>query len=416
MSEKNVDTSTCWYQNYCIEEMNRFHDQYIKGHDLADHFSAFTELLNYTDEKGCELIDLGCGTAMLNAFCREFKYIGADLPHMISGCAMRNYPEYFYRACDLVNDDLSWIKNYKVAIVNGVIDIMQYPSDVLGKVLDHCQKYLIIHRQEITEHGKSHTIVNGSYGGTTYHSIFSREDFLELLDRKNFEIVKEIKLKFGNWENGGSSFLLRRRRSWALFEMDYKLNQYFLGKRNGFFIEAGANDGKTQSNTLYFEFYKNWTGILIEPVTELAHACHINRSIATRIVNCALVSNEYESRTAEIVFTPDCGGLLSVINDDNADKMMQRTKEKGVFQTVSARTLNEILNDVRRPGKIDLLVLDIEGYEIEALKGIDFEKWQIEYLLIEELEENNVISELLSPYYERIDQFSEHDYFYKRKK
>ena len=35
--------------------------------------------------------------------------------------------------------------------------------------------------------------------------------------------------------------------------------------KDGFFIEAGAFDGETFSNTLFFELKKNWTGLLVEP-------------------------------------------------------------------------------------------------------------------------------------------------------
>ena len=35
--------------------------------------------------------------------------------------------------------------------------------------------------------------------------------------------------------------------------------------KNGFFVEAGADDFMTDSNTLYFETRKNWTGLLVEP-------------------------------------------------------------------------------------------------------------------------------------------------------
>ena len=34
---------------------------------------------------------------------------------------------------------------------------------------------------------------------------------------------------------------------------------------NGFFVESGALDGERLSNSLFFEKYRNWRGILIEP-------------------------------------------------------------------------------------------------------------------------------------------------------
>ena len=35
--------------------------------------------------------------------------------------------------------------------------------------------------------------------------------------------------------------------------------------KNGFFVEAGADDFETDSNTLLFELKHNWTGLLVEP-------------------------------------------------------------------------------------------------------------------------------------------------------
>ena len=42
-----------------------------------------------------------------------------------------------------------------------------------------------------------------------------------------------------------------------------KQNQEVKQKR--FFVEAGALDGETISNTLYLEIKHNWTGLLVEP-------------------------------------------------------------------------------------------------------------------------------------------------------
>ena len=54
------------------------------------------------------IIDLGCGTAFISRFCRDKDYRGADLPHIIKGCAMHNHPEYLYKAMDILNDDITF--------------------------------------------------------------------------------------------------------------------------------------------------------------------------------------------------------------------------------------------------------------------------------------------------------------------
>ena len=46
----------------------------------------------------------------------------------------------------------------------------------------------------------------------------------------------------------------------------------FQGKvKNGFFIEAGAWDFTTASNSLWYELKHNWTGLLIEPLQDMYH-------------------------------------------------------------------------------------------------------------------------------------------------
>jgi hypothetical protein len=46
------------------------------------------------------------------------------------------------------------------------------------------------------------------------------------------------------------------------------MNTIFNSKRNGFFIESGAHNGESLSNSLYFEKKFNWSGLLIEPLSD----------------------------------------------------------------------------------------------------------------------------------------------------
>lgn len=406
---------TCWHTPEVVNEMNRFYDAHFKNMEVMKHLNAFTQLLSAADEKNCPLLDIGCGTAMLSEFCKENTYIGADLPHIIAGCGMRNYPQHYYKSCDIEKDDLSWISEYKIISINAIIDIMEHPLEMLGKILKHSSKFVIIHRQEITEAGITRSAQNPSYNSYTWHSIINRNDFLKALDENDFSIQKELSPGFANWENGGSSFLIRKRTSWALDKMDYALNKIFNGKENGFFIEAGANDGRRQNNTQYLEFYKNWRGILIEPLPREFAECKNNRSRASIYENCALVADE-STKEIEMRYFPECYGLLSIVNEEKYFGNIVHAMEAGEPIKVKTRTLNAILEEHKeRIQQIDLLVLDVEGYELEAIKGIDFNKWNITYLLIEEREENDIIRNYLSEWYEKIGKISEKDYLYIRK-
>lgn len=417
-----ADTVSCWHQPQTVtSEMNRFYDLHIKGHDIAEHMSAFTRLLMATDKQGSDVIDLGCGTAMLSEFCKEFKYFGADLSYVIADCAMRNFPDYYYRSINIETDDLSWLKKYPVVITSGIIDVMQHPLETLVRILENTSEYLIVHRQDISEAKPTQIEKGPGYGDFAWHSIINRKELLSTLDALNFDIVKEEKLKFDNWEDGGRSLLLRKRKSWALYGIDHKLSDILGNRENGFFIEAGANDGLRQSNTMFFEFYKNWYGILIEPVPALSRDCRQNRSPRNFYVEAALVGPDYEGETIDLYYTPENNGLLTTVVNEKAPELMKRVGSEEVIRiTASVITFNRLIEQAREhkyiPEKIDLMVLDLEGQEFEVLKGIDFEKHNIEYLLVEELNRTTEISEYLSPWYkEEMVLLSGHDVLYKRK-
>ena len=59
--------------------------------------------------------------------------------------------------------------------------------------------------------------------------------------------------------------------------VDIKMLNY-LNFDNGFYIECGANDGITQSNTYKLEKDKNWKGLLIEPSLFAYQKCVNNRN------------------------------------------------------------------------------------------------------------------------------------------
>lgn len=55
------------------------------------------------------------------------------------------------------------------------------------------------------------------------------------------------------------------RKYYALSNLDKKMLKH-LNYRDGFYVEMGANDGVTQSNTLYLEQRLHWAGLLIKPI------------------------------------------------------------------------------------------------------------------------------------------------------
>jgi|GEM_PF-296078 len=208
-----------------------------------------------------------------------------------------------------------------------------------------------------------------------------------------------------------------REQSFALNQLDLKLRDY-LSFTGGFFIEAGANDGISQSNTMLFEKYRKWKGILIEPIPFLAESCKTNRPNCI-VENCALVPFDYQDSEIEMYYC----NLMSMV------KGAQRTKdedlrhiERGCIvqniqsyeMTVPVRTLTSIL-DQYNVQKIDLLSLDVEGFELGVLQGLDFERYQPDFLLIEARYRDEIDS-FLSSRYEVVAELSHHDVLYKSRR
>lgn len=205
----------------------------------------------------------------------------------------------------------------------------------------------------------------------------------------------------------------------GLNQLDRKIEPY-VDFDNGFFVELGANDGITQSNTYYFEKNRGWSGVLIEPTPHNYLICRKNRSTKTKIFCNACTSFDYNEKFVEIAFSNLMSapiGLESDINDPNehaelGKQFLQENEDNFIFGAV-AKPLNNILAEANAPKKIDLLSLDVEGAEIEVLKGINHSMYRFKYMCIESRSKEKIISYLAAHNYILVNKLSDHDYLFK---
>ena len=167
--------------------------------------------------------------------------------------------------------------------------------------------------------------------------------------------------------------------------MDAKIDAA-IDRDGGFFVEAGANDGFTQSNTYWLERFRGWRGILIEPMPTYYEQCRAERPEAT-IVHAALVPQAGEGDTVRMEF----GDLWSTVQGAHGDAATERDWvapglvlgwHDGYTAEVPARTLSSILEEHGAP-EVDLLSLDIEGFEPQALEGLDLDRHPPRWIAVE---------------------------------
>ena len=133
------------------------------------------------------------------------------------------------------------------------------------------------------------------------------------------------------------------------------------------YIEAGANDGISQSRSLHLSRKEDWFGVLIEPHPMLYQASVHQRSNGrTLFVNCGLVSNDYKESHIDLY----CHSEYSLMNCVSDSIMMKRNPDNyNNPMSVPAKTLQSILDDLKIK-VVDYFFLDVEGYEKEVINGI----------------------------------------------
>ena len=152
--------------------------------------------------------------------------------------------------------------------------------------------------------------------------------------------------------------------------MKEELKEELKPKKSGVYIELGGLDGVFQSNTKWLQDEFEWAGILIEPSPNKFNECVKNRP-NNSFFNCACVSFDYGSDKIKGDFI---GTAMSSVGGKRKNRLPS--------VEVDAKTLQEIMN-LSPYNDIDFLSLDVEGYELEVLKGIYFTKQKIIHILIE---------------------------------
>lgn len=152
-----------------------------------------------------------------------------------------------------------------------------------------------------------------------------------------------------------------------------ELKAEFFGNRPGFFVDIGANDPQSGSQSYVLE-RAGWTGILVEPQPDLAARLSQARTARVFAAACSSPANAGKTMTLYLA------GKLSSLEKGF---VTPGTRQEGSVE-VPVRTLDDILAEAGAPSPIDFLSIDIEGHEVEAFAGFDFARWRPRLILMED--------------------------------
>ena len=171
---------------------------------------------------------------------------------------------------------------------------------------------------------------------------------------------------------------------YSQYKQDKCANILFWGKKNGVFLDIGANDGISLSNTYFFEKEKKWTGICIEPNPKIFKKLQINRDCI--LDNCCISGDERQV-TFRIVngISNMLSGILDFFDAEHIARIEQEINVYGGDYEdvpIMCKTIENIVSkyDIT---KIDYCSIDTEGAEFQIIKSIDFDKFSIKSFSVE---------------------------------
>lgn len=158
---------------------------------------------------------------------------------------------------------------------------------------------------------------------------------------------------------------------WVLYELDLQ--------PGGYFVEFGAYDGTSHSNTKLLEERFGWTGLLVEPNPDMADLLRRSRSA---MVDARCVW-DVTGDEVDLLLTGDAE--LSTVADHAVRDLHTDVRHATAVRQVCVATvsLNDLLDEYSAPDVVDFMSVDTEGTELRILRAFDFSKHRPRLVAIE---------------------------------
>jgi FkbM family methyltransferase len=212
----------------------------------------------------------------------------------------------------------------------------------------------------------------------------------------DFSLAQTLSLTFREAIGGPSYPSEIGQDKWVIVKM-------FPGVTDGFFLDVGSGHGTIGSNTKALEEL-GWKGICVDPFpTHMEdRTCQMEKAVVS-------------SSAGQVVKFHTHAGLGGIA--DTLGKWKEEA-EKSPAVELTTVTLGEILEQRKAPSFIHFLSLDIEGAELEALRGVPFDRYRFGSMAIEHNDEEPKRTDLLKfldeKGYRRVHTYKQDDFYAPR--
>ena len=166
------------------------------------------------------------------------------------------------------------------------------------------------------------------------------------------------------------------KKSYSISNVDLIIDRIFSKKQKGIYIDVGCNHPIKYNNT-YLLHKKGWNGINID--LDKDSIDQFNK-LRKKDANIKALVTTFDDEEKDLYFYHN-RSAINTISKDLANKRKKKHKE---IKKIKGLSLNSIIeNSKYKDSKIDLLSIDIENYEYEALKDFNFEKYNIDVIVTE---------------------------------
>ncbi len=276
---------------------------------------------------------------------------------------LTQHPDVYFP--DIENVEVDILDNYDTSNYNFIsMDVQGYELEVLKgaknslKNIDYV--YCEVNRDEVYENNalvEELDLYLSQYGFKRVETIWSGEIWGDALYIKDYNVSSSCQIS----------------------NLNQIYRKYFGYPSNGVFVEIGAYDGESFSNTSCLADH-GWKGLYIEPIKEYCEYCaqrHVNNNV--KIINCSVGSIE-----GEINFYKN--GALSTSNQRQIDiynTLNWAKKDQFINCKINQYRLENILFDQNIYPNFDILVVDVEGNEEDIFNSFNLNFWAPKMLIVE---------------------------------